>query len=72
MAYNTKTLKKKAIEVIKKNRLIFIEDVCAMIGISKPCFYDHFKLNSNDYNELNTLLDENKISLKVLLRKKMV
>lgn len=70
MAYNTKTLKKKAIEVIKKNRLIFIEDVCAMIGISKPCFYDHFKLNSNDYNELNTLLDENKISLKVLLRKK--
>lgn len=70
MAYDTETLKTKAIEVIKKNRLIFIEDVCAMIGISKPCFYDHFKLNSNDYNELNALLDENKISLKVLLRKK--
>ena len=39
MAYNTKTLKKKAIEVIKKNAYIYL------IGISKPCFYDHFKLN---------------------------
>ena len=41
-----------------------------MIGISKPCFYDHFKVDSNDYNELSRLLEENKISLKVALRKK--
>ena len=70
MAHDTKILKEKAIEAIKKNKLIFIEDICAMIGISKPCFYDHFKVDSNDYNELSRLLDENKISLKVALRKK--
>ena len=70
MAYNTKELKEKAIETIKKNKLIFIEDVCAMIGIAKSTYYDHFKEGSDDSNELNTILNENKISLKVSLRKK--
>jgi len=70
MAYDTKVLKQKAIEAIKKNKLIFIEDVCAMIGIAKSTYYDHFKEGSDDSNELNTLLNENKISLKVSLRKK--
>ena len=70
MAYNKDDLKAKSIEVIKKNRLIFIEDVCAMIGISKPTFYSHFPVNLDDFNELSNLLDENKISLKVSLRKK--
>ena len=70
MPYDTKVLKQKAIEAIKKNKLIFIEDVCAMIGIAKSTYYDHFKENSDDSNELNTLLNENKISLKVSLRKK--
>ena len=70
MAYDTEILKKKAIELIKKNKLIFIEDVCAMIGIAKSTYYDHFKEGSDDSNELNTLLNENKISLKVTLRKK--
>lgn len=70
MAYNTEILKEKAIEVIKKNKLIFIEDICAMIGIAKSTYYDHFPENSNDSNELNSLLNENKISLKVALRKK--
>lgn len=70
MAYDKKILKTKAIESIKKNKLIFIEDICATIGISKPCFYSHFEVDSNDFNELSKLLDENKISLKVALRKK--
>lgn len=70
MAYKTKVLKAKALEVIKKNRLIFIEDVCAMLGIAKSTYYLHFKKDSPDSNELNTKLEENKISLKVALRKK--
>lgn len=70
MAYNTEILKAKAIEAIKKNKLIFIEDITAMLGISVPCFYDHFKIDSEDFKELRNLLDENKISLKVGLRKK--
>ena len=70
MAYNTEMLKAKAIEAIKKNRLIFVEDICAMIGIAKSTYYEHFKEGSNDSNELTSLLDENKINLKVSLRKK--
>ena len=70
MAYDTETLKTKAIEVIKKNRLIFVEDVCAMIGINKTTFYNHFPIQTNDFNELTELLEENKISLKVAMRKK--
>jgi hypothetical protein len=63
-------LKAKAIEVITKNKLIFIEDVCAMLGISKPTFYDKFKVESYEYYELRDLLEENKIALKVSMRKK--
>lgn len=63
-------LKAKAIEVINKNKLIFIEDICAMVGVSKFTYYEKFPVNSNDYNELSKLLEENKISLKVGLRKK--
>ena len=70
MLYNTEILKAKAIEAIKKNRLIFVEDICAMIGISKPTFYDRFKVDTDDFNELRDLLEENKINLKVSMRKK--
>ena len=38
MAYDTETLKTKAIDAIKKNRLIFVEDICAMIGIAKSTY----------------------------------
>ena len=63
-------LKAKAIEVINKNKLIFVEDICAMCGVSKPTFYDRFPVESDDFNELSKMLEENKISLKVGLRKK--
>ena len=63
-------LKAKAIEVIGKNKLIFIEDICAMCGINKTTFYRHFPVDSDDYNELREMLEENKISLKVSMRKK--
>ena len=63
-------LKAKAVDVINKNKLIFIEDICAMIGVNKSTFYDKFPIEGNDYNELSKMLEENKISLKVSLRKK--
>jgi len=70
MPYDTKILKAKAIEAIEKNKLIFVEDICAYIGISKPCFYTHFAVDSNDFNELTDLLEKNKIQLKTAIRKK--
>jgi hypothetical protein len=70
MAYSKAKLYEQAKEAITKNKLIFVEDICAYIGISKPCFYDHFKVNSNEYNELSELLEKNKIQLKTAIRKK--
>lgn len=70
MPYDTQVLKHKAIEAIEKHKLIFIEDICAYIGISKPTFYDHFKVGTNDFNELSDLLEKNKIQLKTAIRKK--
>lgn len=70
MPYDTKILKAKAIEAINKNKLIFVEDICAMIGINKSTYYVHFPVDSNDSNELSKMIEENKISLKVGLRKK--
>ena len=70
MPYDTKVLKQKAIETIKKNKLIFIEDIAAMLGINKTTLYNHFPIDTDDFNELTTLLNENKISLKVSLRRK--
>ena len=63
-------LKAKAIEVIGKNKLIFIEDIAAMCGVSKNTLYDKFPIDSDDYHELSKMLEENKIALKVGLRKK--
>jgi hypothetical protein len=68
--YDTAILKQKAIDAIEKNKLIFVEDICAYIGVSKPCFYDHFRPDSNDFNELSEMLEKNKIALKVGMRKK--
>ena len=70
MPYDTQVLKQKAIEAIKKNKLIFIEDIAAMLGINKTTLYNHFPIDTDDFNELTTLLNENKINLKVSLRKK--
>ena len=70
MGYDTTILKQKAIEAIDKNKLIFVEDICAYIGINKTTYYVHFPIDSNDNNELSELLEKNKIALKVGMRKK--
>lgn len=70
MAYDKDILKAKAIEAIKKNKLIFVEDICAYIGINKTTYYVHFPIDSNDNNELSEMLEKNKIDLKVGMRKK--
>lgn len=70
MAYDKNILFKKAKEIIPKYKLIFIEDVCAYLAISKPTYYTHFPVGSDEFNELSDLIDKNKIEIKVSLRKK--
>jgi hypothetical protein len=70
MPYDTNILKQKAIDAIEKNKLIFVEDICAFISISKSTFYVHFPEGSDDSHELKEKLEKNKIELKVSIRKK--
>lgn len=70
MAYNTEILKEKAIDLIKKNKLLFIEDVVAMLGISKPTFYTHFPVETDEFNNIRGLLELNKAEIKISIRYK--
>ena len=70
MAYDKLEIFKKAKEVTVKNKLFFIEDIVSFLPISKPTFYDYFKVDSNEFNELKELLDQNKTELKVSMRSK--
>lgn len=67
MAYKTKDLEKKALEAIKENNLIFIEEVVAFLPCGKTTFYEH-KLNEAD--SIKAAIEENKIATKAKLRKK--
>ena len=69
-SYTTAELFERAKEIIPKYKLIFIEDVCAYLGLAKSTFYIHIPLGSNESNELRDLLEKNKIDIKVGLRKK--
>lgn len=70
MAYKTKDLMDIAIEAIKKNRLVFIEDIIAYLPCHKSTFYEHFPNESDGYKTLVTLLENNRTELKVSMRAK--
>ena len=73
MARSQKEIKKifeKAKEVIAKHNLIFIEEIVSYLPISKPTFYEYFPIDSNEINELKTLLEDNSVSIKSRLRNK--
>ena len=70
MAYDKKKIFEQAKEVIIKHKLFFIEDIVAFLPISKPTFYDFFKIDSDEFNELKELLEQNRVILKVSMRSK--
>jgi hypothetical protein len=61
---------KKAKQVIAKHNLIFIEEIVSYLPISKATFYDYYPLESDELNELKTLLEEKAVEIKSGLRKK--
>jgi hypothetical protein len=70
MAYDKNKIFEQAKEVIVKHKLFFIEDIVAFLPCSKNYFYDHFKVDSNEYDELKEMLELNRIELKVSMRSK--
>jgi len=70
MSYDRIKIFEKAKELIVENKLFFIEDIIALLPISKPTFYQFFPVESDELNILKDLLDETKIGLKVEMRSK--
>jgi len=71
MAYDRDKLYQQAQTAITENNLFFIEDVVAFIPCSKPTFYEHFPIDSNELNNLKDLLEKNKIRTKAAIRAKL-
>jgi hypothetical protein len=70
MAYDRKKIFEQAKEMIVKHKLFFIEDIVAFIPCDKTTFYRFFEPDSNEYNELKELLNQNRTELKVSMRSK--
>ena len=62
MAYNVEKLKELALEGILKDGLVWIEDVCAYMGISKTTFY---KYELNEVHEIKNaqLMERRKVKM---------
>jgi len=70
MAYDRKKIFEQAKDVIVKHKLFWIEDIVAFLPCDKTTFYRFFEPESNEYNELKELLEQNRVELKVSMRSK--
>jgi hypothetical protein len=70
MAYDRNKIFEQAKDLIVEHKLYFVEDIVALLPISKPTFYEYFQIDSNELNELKGLLETNKVELKVSMRSK--
>lgn len=70
MAYTTEYLYNLAEEAINKYKLIFIEDIIALLPCSKSTFYEHIPNESDNYKKLFKMLEANRAEMKVRMRKK--
>ena len=71
MAYDKNKIYLQAEEAIKKHNLFFIEDIVAFIPCNKDTFYRFFPTDSDKYDTLKDLLDDNKIKTKSSIRAKL-
>lgn len=70
MAYDKDKIFEQAKKVAAEKKLIFIEEIVAFLPCDKTTFYRFFQIDSNEYNEIREIIDNNKVSIKVDLRKR--
>jgi len=71
MAYNTEELYKMALKIIKEREVRTVEGVVALLPCSKPTFYDHFPLGSDEFNAIKRELNKKKVEGKERLIRMM-
>lgn len=65
MAYDKKELEKKALDAIKKHKLMFIENIIAYLPCGKTTFYE---LKLNESNSIKKAIEQTRISRKVAMQ----
>lgn len=70
MAYKTKDLLKESIRLINEKKLFFIEDVVSFLPCTKATFYQHFKIDSDELNQIKAELEKNRVAIKSSMRNK--
>ncbi len=68
MSYNREEKYKEAIDKIKENNLYFASDVIACLGIADSTFYEWWKPDSDESNNIKRLLELNRTNTKIELR----
>jgi len=65
--YDTNSLEKKALDAIKKHKLMFQEHLIAYLPCSKQTYYDH---NLDKSDAIQKAIEENRVSRKVKMLSK--
>jgi hypothetical protein len=42
---------------------IWVKDLCSVVGISKECFYSHFPVGSDFYDNIKEKLEKNRVQM---------
>lgn len=70
MKYDIDELFKQACELADKQELLFVDDIIALLPCAKSTFYTKFPEGSDYLNKIKEIIDRNRVTLKVGLRKK--
>lgn len=71
MGYNKEKLYKQALKVSENKNVYFIEDVVTLLPCSKQTFYDHFPVDSDEFDTIKANIEANKVSTKLELRTRL-
>lgn len=70
MAYDVEKLYNTSIKAIQADEYMhFLADVYVRLGVSKSTFFRLFPVGSNQYNEIEALLIENRVKVKMQMRR---
>lgn len=58
--YDKKQIFEDSKKLIVEKNLLFVQDIIDLLPLSKLTFYSYFPVDSNEFNELRDLLNENR------------
>lgn len=67
MSHDKERLERQALDVITKNKLVFIHEIASFMGIAKQTFYNH---GLGDLDTIKDAIEKNREQIKAGLRKK--